>query len=151
MKYTITVKDQKFDIEVGSVQQGMARVKVNGRDYDVRVEAMPDAAAPSVSAKPAHPSAPTPARPQAAAAPQPTAPRKPTDTGGNVIKAPIPGLILEVKVKTGDPVTPGQTVIIMEAMKMENRITATVSGTVKEIHVQKGSEVMTGTPLLELA
>jgi len=63
----------------------------------------------------------------------------------------MPGLILEVKVKPGDTVTVGMTVIIMEAMKMENSITVKIGGTVKEVHVQKGAQVMTGHPLLVIS
>jgi glutaconyl-CoA decarboxylase len=64
------------------------------------------------------------------------------------ILAPIPGLIMEVRVKVGDAVSAGQIVSILEAMKMENSLTTHVSGTVKEIRVEKGSEVSTGDVIL---
>lgn len=62
---------------------------------------------------------------------------------GEPILAPIPGLIIEVKVVVGETVTVGQDIAIIEAMKMENSITAHVSGTVQDIRVQKGSKVST--------
>jgi glutaconyl-CoA/methylmalonyl-CoA decarboxylase subunit gamma len=62
---------------------------------------------------------------------------------GEPILVPIPGLILEVTVVIGETVTAGQTVAIIEAMKMENSITAHMSGTVRDIRVQKGSQVST--------
>jgi biotin carboxyl carrier protein len=148
MKYTISIKEQTFNIEVGHIGSGVAHVNVNGLDYDVRIEGAPAAPAERAASSPA-PSAvktSTPSPQPAARAPQPAAPV--AAAGTNIIKAPIPGLIMEVKVKVGDPVTAGQAVIIMEAMKMENSITTPYSGTVKEVHVQKGVDVKTGSPLL---
>jgi len=151
MKYNISVKEQAFEIEVGEIRQGMARVNVNGTDYDVKINHDPVAAPP----QPVMPAATLPHRtPAASAAPSqramtaPPAPAPEVLSGGNAVKAPMPGLILDVQVKIGDSVKAGQTVIIMEAMKMENSITVKIDGTVKEIHVQKGAQVMTGHTLL---
>ena len=153
MKYNIAIKEQTFEIEVGEISQGMARVNVNGLDYDVRIDNYPGAT-PSQTVMP-NPALPkrTPAVPVAPAAPAAqramTPPPVPEAlSGGNVLKAPMPGLILDVQVRAGDPVKAGQTVIIMEAMKMENSINVKIDGTVKEIHVQKGAQVMTGHTLL---
>jgi len=149
MKYNISVKEQTFEIEVGEIRQGMARVNVNGMDYDVRINDYPSAAPsqtmmPSPVLPPRVPAAPA-AAPQRAVTPPPP---PETLSGGNVVKAPMPGLILDVQVRAGDSVKAGQTVIIMEAMKMENSINVKIDGTVKEIHVQKGAQVMTGHTLL---
>ena len=154
MKYNISVKEQTFEIEVGEISQGMARVNVNGTDYDVRIDHYPNAA-PSQTIMPS-PVIPQrtyvpPAAPSATAAPQRAVTPPPAPealSGGSVVKAPMPGLILDVQVRAGDQVKAGQTVIIMEAMKMENSITVKIDGTVKEIHVQKGAQVMTGHTLL---
>ena len=154
MKYNISVKEQTFEIEVGEIRQGMARVNVNGTDYDVRIDNYPGAApAQTIMPSPAMPqrTPAAPAAPVAAAAPQrAVTPPPPPEalSGGSIVKAPMPGLILDVQVRTGDQVKAGQTVIIMEAMKMENSITVKIDGTVKEIHVQKGAQVMTGHTLL---
>jgi len=64
--------------------------------------------------------------------------------GDDALSAPIPGLILEVRVKVGDNVFAGQIVAVMEAMKMENNLIAQKDGIVKDIRVQKGTEVSTG-------
>ncbi|MBT4091015.1 MAG: biotin/lipoyl-binding protein, partial [Deltaproteobacteria bacterium] len=64
--------------------------------------------------------------------------------------APIPGSILEVLVKEGDQVEAGQTVVKMEAMKMENDINATSSGTIKSIQVSVGDAVSQGQALVEI-
>ncbi len=69
--------------------------------------------------------------------------------GGNVV-APIPGTVLSLKVKEGDVVKEGDTVIILEAMKMESDIAAPISGEVKKIHVKDGASVMEGALLMEI-
>jgi biotin carboxyl carrier protein len=68
--------------------------------------------------------------------------------GTEVVVAPIPGLILDIKVAAGDSVSAGQVVAVMEAMKMENNLVSNVSGTVQEIRVQKGAEVSTGDVIM---
>lgn len=79
-----------------------------------------------------------------APAPQPAA-------GANCVVAPLPGTVTEVLVKVGDKVSAGQTVLKLEAMKMENAITAEGSGTVKAVRVQKGAQVQGGDVLIEMA
>ncbi len=66
-----------------------------------------------------------------------------------MLKAAMPGLVLEVKVKIGDKVTAGQPLLILEAMKMENIIKAKGDGTIKAIHVENGGSVEKGNKLLE--
>ena len=70
--------------------------------------------------------------------------------GGPNVVAPMPGLIVDLKVKVGDAVKPGQTVLVMEAMKMENNIASTIAGTVKEILVKAGQEVQNGQLLVKI-
>jgi len=69
---------------------------------------------------------------------------------GKTVKSPMPGSILKFMVKPGDSVTKGQTVVILEAMKMENSITSDYAGTVKRLLVQEGSTVQSDTPLIEI-
>ncbi len=69
---------------------------------------------------------------------------------GKIIEAPMPGSIFKVQVQTGDTVTKGQSVIILEAMKMENNITSDYTGKVKRILVKEGSAVQAGSPLIEI-
>lgn len=66
------------------------------------------------------------------------------------IKAPMPGLVVEVKVKSGDEVEKDQSLIVLEAMKMENVIKSTGEGVVKKIYVKKGDAVEKGQPLMTL-
>ncbi len=68
--------------------------------------------------------------------------------GGSVVPAPMPGSIIEVRVKTGDAVSPGDVLLILEAMKMENEITSPVKGTVTKITIKGGDTVNSGDPLV---
>ncbi len=112
-------------------------VTVNGVAYNVTVEEGTGAAA----------SAPVAAAPAAAPAPvaAPAAPAAPAGAAGSVtVTAPMPGNILDVKVKAGDSVKAGDTLVILEAMKMENEISAPQDGTVASVNVRKGDVVNSG-------
>lgn len=100
------------------------RVKVNGKVFEVELEAVENVNG-TVSATPTTPTT------------TPTA----TTTAGATILAPIGGKVVDVTVKVGDFVKKGQTVAVIEAMKLENEVPATVEGKVVEIKVSKGSSV----------
>lgn len=153
MKYQLEINQKNFDVTIQSVSGNMAHVLVNGQSYDVRIgKSGGAAAAPVAMAAPAPsvvadtgPAVATPA-PAPTPKPEPRPPAGPVE--GEPILAPIPGLILDVKVKVGETVDAGQTVAIMEAMKMENSLVSHVSGTVQDVRVQKGSEVSTGDVIM---
>ena len=110
-------------------------ITVNGTAYDVTVEETEGGA----------PAAAAPAAPKAAA-PKPAAPKAASGTAGNVqITAPMPGTIVEVKAKIGDPVKNGTVIAVLEAMKMENDVVADRDGTIATINVSKGESVSTGS------
>ncbi len=71
-------------------------------------------------------------------------------TGPAPLKAPMPGMIVRVAVQVGDAVVPGQSLVVMEAMKMENELRATAAATVKAVRAQPGTAVEKGAVLLEL-
>lgn len=110
-------------------------VNVNGTSYEVEVEEIAAGAAPA--AAPA----------QAPAAPAP-APAAPAPAGAASVTAPMPGNILDIKVKVGDTVEANTVVIMLEAMKMENEIYAGAAGRVTAINVTKGSTVNSGDVLV---
>jgi glutaconyl-CoA decarboxylase len=123
------------------------KVTLNAKVYEVEVEkgeaiivdvAELTAAAPVVAAAPAPAAAPVPAAAPGVAA-------------GEVIAAPLPGTVLEIKVSAGQTVKKGQALFIIEAMKMENEIPAPRDGTIAQIVADKGSAVVTGSPLAVLA
>ncbi len=127
-------------------------INVNGTSYEVDVEEV-SAGAPAPVIRSVAPAAPAPVA--AAAAPAPVAPApaaKPAPVaGGQSVKAPMPGTILDVKVKAGDTVKKGGVMLILEAMKMENEILAPQDGTVAQVLVAKGSSVNAGDALVVLA
>ena len=69
---------------------------------------------------------------------------------GETVNAPLPGRVIEIKVKVGDEVKSGQEVVILEAMKMENSITSNYAGKVKQIFAEVGDNVATDAPLIEI-
>ena len=131
------------------------KVTLNGRTYEVEVEAGKamllaeyEAIAP---AAPAAPVAAAPAAPAPAAAPAaPAAPAAVTGAG-EVVSAPMPGTILKVNVTQGQAVKEGDVLCVLEAMKMENEIMAPRAGTVTQVLATKGSSVDTGAPLVVIA
>ncbi len=74
--------------------------------------------------------------------------RTASSTGKNIIKSPLPGIILEIRCNIGDTVKKGQTLMILEAMKMENNILASEDGKVTEISVRQGESILEGTQLI---
>lgn len=118
------------------------KITVNGVAYDVQVEEVGgDAAFSAPAAAPAAPkAAPAPAAPAAAAAP----------AAGEPVESPMPGTVLDVKVKPGDSVKAGDTLLVLEAMKMENAIVAPKDAKVVAVPVTKGQTVESGTVLVTL-
>ena len=146
------MNDFKFKIDgteyaanVEEKEDGKLSVTVNGKAYEVEV---PELKTASTKVKPIKPAAAA-AAPAPAAAPA-AAPKKAATGAGRAITAPLPGTITSINVKEGDAVKTGDTVLVMEAMKMANNITAECDGTVKAILVQQGAQVQSGDALIEI-
>ena len=145
-KYQYKVQGGDYDVEIVDVEGNIAKVSVNGIPFEVELKE---------PIKASHmPKRPTvkPAAP-AAAAPVAAAPKaeKPAAAGtGTKIKAPLPGTITEMKVKVGDTVKNGDTVVVLEAMKMQNNIEAECNGTVTSVLVNPGDTVMEGDTLITI-
>lgn len=120
------------------------KITVDGKTYEVEVEEIGGGASPVVSA-PA-PKAPSSPAPKAPSTPKP----KPSvaSVDGEEVTAPMPGKILQLKAKEGDSVSEGDTILILEAMKMENEIIANASGSIKKINVAVNDMVDTGDVLM---
>lgn len=147
--YQLKINGQQYDVQIDNVNEASteARVVVNGVEYDVEIAGaqptkMP--AKPQVSPVPSNatPNNPTPAG--AKGTPRAVAP----SASGAKVASPLPGTIMDVKVAVGDIVKAGQTLVVIEAMKMENNIDAPCAGTVKEVAAQKGASVMEGDTLI---
>lgn len=170
-KYELMINGKKFDVEIQSLNNGLATVVVNGDNYQVEIlsehierlapQGQPPAPVAQLVAPPAPAFAPPPplvAAPVQAAPPVPApvatpAPRTldlAAEAGPGDVIAPMPGLILELKVGVGDAVKTGDVVLRMEAMKMENDILATRDGVISQVHVEKGAEVQGGQALITI-
>lgn len=129
------------------------KVTLNNRTYEVEVEAGEAMLIDEYEAyAPAAPAPVVAAAPVAAAAPAaPAAPAGAALAAGEVVKSPMPGNILKINVSQGQQVAEGDVLLVLEAMKMENEVVATKSGTVAQIVTAKGAVVETGSPLVVIA
>ena len=144
--FKFKIDGAEYTANVEEKEDGKLSVTVNGKAYEVEVPGHV-AAAPKV--KPIKPAAAAAPAAAPAGSPAPAAPKKASGTGA-AITAPLPGTITSIEVKEGDAVKAGQTVIVMEAMKMANNITAENDGVVKAILVQQGAQVQSGDALIEI-
>lgn len=145
-EYKFKINGNAYQVAVSKVEDGAATVSVNGTLYTVELEGEAEGPKP---VKPVHVSPATyQATPQAA----PAKVSAPAAAAGSEtsIKSPLPGVILDVKVKEGDSVKEGQTLMILEAMKMENNIDANKAGVVKRIIKRTGDSIMEGDVLITI-
>ena len=159
-KYEYKVKGVDYVVEIQDIEGNIANVTVNGIPFEVEMkqpvkagkqkvklseerrvkseEFNSSSSATNASSATNESSAPT-TQPAAAAA------------SGKPVVAPLPGTINEIKVKVGDKVNAGDTVVVLEAMKMQNNIDTETSGTIASINVNKGDAVMEGDTLVTIA
>ena len=147
-KYSLTINGNSYEVKIDDINEAstLAHVTVNGTKYDVEIAGgkAPVVKKPQVTAAPeatglsVTPKTPIATKPAAAA---PAA-------GGLKVTCPLPGTVLSINVKEGDTVAAGQTLLVLEAMKMENNIDAERGGVVKQVLVQAGATVMEGDVLL---
>jgi biotin carboxyl carrier protein len=136
-KFNVFVDSDYFEVEVDDI--GGPPVVTYSRPA---ASAPPKAAAPAP--KPAAPAPPKPAAPPKMEPPKPSAPKAPEKekaVDGTPLKAPMPGMIVKYLKNVGDAVSEGETVVILEAMKMENALHAPVGGTIKSINFKGGDSV----------
>ena len=136
-EFEYEIGGKSYKVVVKEFKGSEARLEVNGETFNVRLTAAGPASAPQSSPadKPSSPR-PAPARPMAAAS-------------GPGMLAPMPGVILAVKVKPGDRVKKRDVLLVLEAMKMENELRANRDGKIKSVNVEKGSRVNTGDLIIE--
>ena len=154
-EYVLTINQKEYRAEVAEINAEFALIQVNGKEFRVDLKQLAlsklmPAATPAAEARPLTPLAPA----AIGVAPAPVAPLAAAAAAGeasSLVKAPLPGLIIDVKVREGEKVKAGQNIIVMEAMKMENQIQATTDGTVKKLFVRKGDNVAEGNAMVEIA
>ena len=159
-KYQYKVQGVDYDVEIEDVVGNIAKVNVNGIAFEVELKQPINAAKHPTIVKPkiqAPASADTSSAPSALEGLpfEPAHRRAPAQAdqapaAGNILKAPLPGTITAINVKVGDSVAIGDTVIVLEAMKMQNNIEAEYAGTVTAIQVNPGDSVMEGAVLLTI-
>ncbi|RXQ96174.1 biotin/lipoyl-binding protein [Ancylomarina salipaludis] len=137
-KFKFTIRGQEFDVDIKEIEGTNAQIEVNGTVYDVEIEAKEKVSkTPQLIRKPV--------------INKPGEGQIKKSTGGISVKAPLPGTIIKVNVAVGDSINAGDTLLIMEAMKMENNVLAEKAGTVKSIKVNVGDSVLQDDVLIELA
>ena len=143
-EFAFKINGAEYKCAVEEIEAGKTKVTVNGKVYEVETEA-PKAA--PVAAKPAAAPAPKPAAP---AAPKAEAKPAAAPAAGLQVKSPLPGSVIKVLVAEGQAVKKGDTLLTLESMKMENAIMAEQDGTVKQIAVTPGQNVMQDDLLIVL-
>ena len=159
-KYEYKVKGVDYVVEIQDVEGNVANVTVNGIPFEVEMKQPVKSSKQkvklnegqnNVSASPAASTSPAIASSSAASSDSASSSKQATPAAGKPVVAPLPGTINEIKVKVGDKVNAGDTVVVLEAMKMQNNIDAETSGTIASINVNKGDAVMEGDTLVTIA
>ena len=141
-EYKYKINGNTYKVAVGDIDNGIAQVEVNGTPYKVELEKKETVKVVSA--------------PRPSAAPRTQGGEKviskpaPTSAGGAQVKAPLPGVVVSIAVKVGDTVKASDTVVVLEAMKMENAIHAGRDGKVASSNVNVGDSVLEGNVLITL-
>ena len=146
-EFAFKINGAEYKCAVEEIEAGKTKVTVNGKVYEVETEA-PKAA--PVAAKPAAVAAPAPKPAAAPAAPKAEAKPAAAPAAGLQVKSPLPGSVIKVLVSEGQAVKKGDTLLTLESMKMENAIMAEADGTVKQLAVTPGQNVMQDDLLIVL-
>ena len=138
-EYKYTINGNKYEVAITGIEDNVANVVVNGEEFKVEMEKEPEPVKKKVVVKPVA---------QPAQAAQPSAGGHSKVNLSNAVKSPLPGVITEIKVAVGDEVKAGDTVVVLEAMKMANNLDAERGGKVTAVLVSEGESVMEDTPLV---
>lgn len=139
-EYKYKIKGVPYNVKVNGIEENIAKVEVNGIEFEVELEkpiAMPKPVVRAVAAP-------------VKTVESPKAAQVPVADGITAVRAPLPGTINDIKVTIGAEVKVGQTLVVLEAMKMENNIDAERNGKIASIEVNKGDTVMEGTLLITI-
>ena len=139
-EYKYKIKGVDYSVKINGVEDNIAKVEVNGVEFDVEMEK------PIAQPKPVVRAVAAPVKTVEA----PKAAQEAVAQGVTAVKAPLPGTVNDIKVTVGQAVKKGQTVVVLEAMKMENNIDAERDGKIAEVRVAKGDTVMEGAVLVTI-
>ena len=154
-EFSFKINGAEYKCAVEEIEAGLTEVTVNGKKYTVETEKpvapAPKAAPKAAPAAAAPAAAPAPAAPKAAPAAAPKAAAPVAAAAGAQVKSPLPGSVVKVCVNEGQDVKKGDTLLILESMKMENPILAEQDGKVAQVAVAAGQTVMQDDLLVVLA
>ena len=139
-EYNYKIKGAPYNVRINGIEENIAKVEVNGIEFDVELEK------PVAQPKPVVRAVAAPVKTVEA----PKAAQEAVAQGVTAVKAPLPGTVNDIKVTVGQAVKKGQTVVVLEAMKMENNIDAERDGKIAEVRVAKGDTVMEGAVLVTI-
>ncbi len=145
-QFIYRINGQEYIVAVNKMDNSQAEVAVNGTNYNV--ELVDGEEEVTLVTRPV---APAPAAAPKAAAPAPAKSAGTGAKGANALNSPLPGIIVSISVNVGDAVKKGQTVAVLEAMKMENALQAPADGTVASIDVNVGDSVLEGVAILTIS
>ncbi len=141
-KFKFTIQGNNYEVEILNIEENIAEIDVNGSTYKVEIQQeIKTPKTPKLIRKVIEPA-------QQSAVFKTNKPSELSKAG--MIKAPLPGVIIEVKVKEGDEVKIGDRLLVMEAMKMENNINADRDGKILLVKVKQGDSVLEGDSLIEI-
>ena len=164
-KYEYKVKGVDYVVEIQDVEGNIANVTVNGIPFEVEMkqpvkagkqkvkltDGQNNISANSAASAGSASGSNSAGSSSAVSSDSASSSKQATPAAGKPVVAPLPGTINEIKVKVGDKVNAGDTVVVLEAMKMQNNIDAETSGTITSINVNKGDAVMEGDTLVTIA
>lgn len=143
-QYRFKINGTEYEVAVNSVSGNIADVTVNGTSYQVELQDAPEQPVRTPAAPAAKTVRSVTAQPSTVSVPK-------ANAAGKAVTSPLPGVILAIKVNVGDVVKCGQTVAVLEAMKMENDIQAEYDGTVTSVNVTVGDSVLEGEALVSIS
>jgi biotin carboxyl carrier protein len=139
-KYDLTINSNDYEVIVKKVTDAEALVEVNGQEHTVSINQIQSLVLPE--------SVPKPSPKQVSGLSASSTPVPASKPSADSLIAPMPGQVKSIFVREGDKVTAGQKLLIMEAMKLENKLPATRDGVVKKILVRDGDIVSQGQELI---
>ena len=141
-EFKYTINGSPYRVVVVNSDEESVGLEVNGTPYVVEIEQKKKKSISRIQRQV------TPSSQQREVVTKPSVKRPVAAAGSIVISSPLPGIILDLRVKAGDTVKKGDTLLVLEAMKMENNIQATSDGKIARVSIQKGDSVLEGDELV---
>lgn len=142
------INGSPYRVVVQKSDEESVELEVNGTPYVVELEQKKKKAISSIQRQVSTSTPTATATAQSQETPKPSVTRTDVAAGSIVVNSPLPGVILDIKVKVGDVVKKGDTIMVLEAMKMENNIGASADGTITKVSIEKGASVLEGAELV---